>query len=49
MLRLYGRKPPYRENSAILRLLGASNNLSEQTFPQACKQRVGFCGKIEGS
>jgi len=31
-----------------LRLLGASNNLSEQTFPHACKQPIGICGKIEG-
>jgi hypothetical protein len=48
MLRLYGRKPPYRENSAIFRLLSASKNLSEQTFPHAGKQPVGFCGKIVG-
>jgi hypothetical protein len=49
MLRYYRRKAPYREDSVILRLLGASNNLSEQTFPHACKQPVGFCGKMDGS
>jgi len=49
MLRPYRRKPLYREDSVILRLLSASKNRSEQTFPHAGKQPVGFCGKIEGS